>query len=92
MPKDACQIFYDCKGCGERLKPKPGDCCVFCSYGSVPCPPVQSGQSCSQGGRLSGTGPKAGGPNYLRRLIDEQVITVNVAAVGGNAELLTERG
>ncbi|HEY7997903.1 MAG TPA: GDCCVxC domain-containing (seleno)protein, partial [Pseudolabrys sp.] len=30
-------------GCGERLKPKPGDCCVFCSYGSVPCPPMQSG-------------------------------------------------
>jgi transcription elongation factor Elf1 len=26
MPTDACQFFYDCKGCGERLKPKPGDC------------------------------------------------------------------
>jgi hypothetical protein len=31
-------FFYDCKGCGERLKPLAGDCCVFCSYGSVPCP------------------------------------------------------
>jgi len=41
MPTDACQFFYDCKGCGIRLKPKAGDCCVFCSYGSVPCPPVQ---------------------------------------------------
>ena len=41
MPIDACQFFYVCKGCGENLKPKPGDCCVFCSYGSVPCPPVQ---------------------------------------------------
>jgi hypothetical protein len=30
------------KGCGTRLKPKPGDCCVFCSYGSVPCPPIQA--------------------------------------------------
>ena len=29
MPTDACQFFYDCKGCGARLKPKPGDCCVF---------------------------------------------------------------
>jgi hypothetical protein len=48
MPNDACQIFYDCKGCGERLKPKPGDCCVFCSYASVPCPPVQAAQSCSE--------------------------------------------
>ncbi len=39
MPTDACQFFYDCKGCGTRLKPLGGDCCVFCSYGSVPCPP-----------------------------------------------------
>jgi hypothetical protein len=42
MPTDACQYFYDCRGCGRVLKPKPGDCCVFCSYGSVPCPPVQA--------------------------------------------------
>src|SRR5438046_9347257 len=41
MPTDACQFFYECKSCGERLKPLAGDCCVFCSYGSVPCPPVQ---------------------------------------------------
>jgi hypothetical protein len=44
MPVDACQFFYVCKGCGERLKPRPGDCCVFCSYGSVPCPPKQAGE------------------------------------------------
>jgi hypothetical protein len=43
MPVDACQYFYACKGCGKKLKPKSGDCCVFCSYGSVPCPPVQQG-------------------------------------------------
>jgi hypothetical protein len=47
MPTDACQFFYDCKGCGERLKPQPGDCCVFCSYGSVPCPPMQAGHCCN---------------------------------------------
>jgi len=45
MPQDACWFFYDCKGCGQRLKPKPGDCCVFCSYGSVPCPPIQAERS-----------------------------------------------
>ncbi|MGA8390092.1 MAG: GDCCVxC domain-containing (seleno)protein [Pseudolabrys sp.] len=45
MPTDACQIFCDCKGCGEGLKPLPGDCCVFCSYGSVPCPPMQQNQA-----------------------------------------------
>ena len=41
MPVDACQIVYACTGCGVVLRPRPGDCCVFCSYGSVPCPPVQ---------------------------------------------------
>jgi hypothetical protein len=45
MPTDACQFFYECKGCGTRLKPKPGDCCVFCSYGDVPCPPVQEARA-----------------------------------------------
>src|SRR3974377_1480947 len=40
MPTDACQFFYECTGCGAMLRPKPGDCCVFCSYGSVPCPPA----------------------------------------------------
>jgi hypothetical protein len=43
MPHNACQFFYDCKGCNARLKPMPGDCCVFCSYGDVRCPPRQSG-------------------------------------------------
>lgn len=37
---------------------------------------------------LSGTGPKAGGPNYLYRFVAERVRTVNTAAVGGNASLL----
>ena len=42
------------------------------------------------GSGLSGTGPKAGGPNYLRRFATEQVITVNTAAAGGNASLFAE--
>ena len=46
MPTDACVFFYQCAGCGARLKPKPGDCCVYCSYGSVKCPPVQAGSGC----------------------------------------------
>lgn len=45
MPTDACQFFYDCKACATVLRPKPGDCCVFCSYGTVPCPPIQQGDS-----------------------------------------------
>lgn len=43
MPTDACQYFYDCQGCSTVLRPKPGDCCVYCSYGDVPCPPIQEG-------------------------------------------------
>ncbi len=46
MPVDACQYFYDCAGCSAVLKPKSGDCCVFCSYGTVPCPPIQAGTGC----------------------------------------------
>ena len=46
MPTDSCQYFYECRGCGSLLRPKPGDCCVFCSYGSIPCPPKQSEGSC----------------------------------------------
>jgi RHH-type proline utilization regulon transcriptional repressor/proline dehydrogenase/delta 1-pyrroline-5-carboxylate dehydrogenase len=41
------------------------------------------------GSGLSGTGPKAGGPGYLRRFSAEQVLTINTAAAGGNASLLT---
>ncbi len=41
MPVDFCQYLYDCKGCDVLLKPKAGDCCVFCSFGSLPCPSVQ---------------------------------------------------
>ena len=41
------------------------------------------------GSGLSGTGPKAGGPNYLRRFATEQTVTINTAAAGGNAALIT---
>jgi RHH-type proline utilization regulon transcriptional repressor/proline dehydrogenase/delta 1-pyrroline-5-carboxylate dehydrogenase len=42
------------------------------------------------GTALSGTGPKAGGPNYVRRFATEQTVTVNTAAAGGNATLLSD--
>ncbi|MHA2290034.1 MAG: GDCCVxC domain-containing (seleno)protein [Promethearchaeota archaeon] len=41
MPEDSCQIFYKCPQCGSVVKPKQGDCCVFCSFGDVKCPPMQ---------------------------------------------------
>ena len=41
MPVNACVHFYDCRGCEKTLRPRFGDCCVFCSYGSVRCPSRQ---------------------------------------------------
>lgn len=46
MPTDACTFFYECEACKTRLKPLMGDCCVFCSYGTVKCPPIQLNKSC----------------------------------------------
>lgn len=46
MPTDACLFFWVCPACETRVRPKQGDCCVFCSYGSVPCPPKQEGCGC----------------------------------------------
>ena len=47
MPVDFCQYYYGCNGCKSLLKPKPkpGDCCVFSSYGDVACPPIQQGKT-----------------------------------------------
>jgi len=46
MPTDSCLFFYECSGCRKLLRPHAGHCCVFCSYGSVPCPPIQQQGSC----------------------------------------------
>ena len=42
MPTDACQFYYECSNCHVLLRPNAGDCCVFCSFGSVKCPSVQA--------------------------------------------------
>jgi hypothetical protein len=42
MPTDACLWFYECEGCKVILRPLSGDCCVFCSYGTNKCPPIQA--------------------------------------------------
>jgi len=56
MPTDACLFFYKCTGCGTMLRPNPGDCCVFCSYGSVPCPPIQTERAGATGSPSCCTG------------------------------------
>ncbi|CAN7312168.1 hypothetical protein LN483_11065 [Xanthomonas euvesicatoria pv. euvesicatoria] len=49
MSTDSCQFFYECVNCNKLIQPKTGDCCVFCSYGTVPCPPIQRHSSCCSG-------------------------------------------
>lgn len=51
MPVDACIFFHECRSCRALLRPLPGQCCVFCSFGSVPCPPVQYGSTCCASSR-----------------------------------------
>jgi hypothetical protein len=46
MPTNACTYFYECENCKTRLQPLQGDCCVYCSYGTVKCPPMQTGAGC----------------------------------------------
>ena len=46
MPTNACQYFYECENCKKVLKPTGGDCCVYCSYGTVACPPIQLNENC----------------------------------------------
>ena len=41
MPTDSCQYYYECESCHAILNPKAGDCCVFCSFGTVECPSMQ---------------------------------------------------
>jgi hypothetical protein len=48
MPTDACQFFYECTSCHALLKPLTGDCCVYCSFGTVKCPPIQEGINCCE--------------------------------------------
>jgi len=48
MPLDRCVFFYACLSCGVVLRPKTGDCCVYCSYGDTQCPFVQDDVSCRE--------------------------------------------
>jgi hypothetical protein len=41
-----CVYYYECANCRALLRPKPGDCRVFCSFGSVKCPPMQAAGGC----------------------------------------------
>ncbi|MFL5067067.1 MAG: GDCCVxC domain-containing (seleno)protein [Xanthobacteraceae bacterium] len=53
---DSQSLLHECTGCGAMLRPEHGDCCVFCSYGSAPCPPIQAGLSSATGAIASCAG------------------------------------
>lgn len=46
MPTNACQYFYECTTCQAIIKPLAGDCCVYCSFATVKCPPIQEKDYC----------------------------------------------
>ena len=46
MPTESCQFFYQCDNCKKVLRPNDGDCCVYCSFGSVKCPSIQQNENC----------------------------------------------
>ncbi|MEB0260293.1 MULTISPECIES: GDCCVxC domain-containing (seleno)protein [unclassified Mucilaginibacter] len=49
VPLDSCLFFYECESCKSILTPQPGDCCVFCSYGTVKCPSHDSNETTQPG-------------------------------------------
>ena len=46
MPLDACQYYYECTACHTLIKPLKGDCCVYCSFGTVKCASIQQKGVC----------------------------------------------
>jgi hypothetical protein len=67
MPEYACAIAYQCTACGVMLRPLPGDCCVFCSYGSAPCPAIQIARRAESGASRCDLSVGAWQTNHLVR-------------------------
>jgi hypothetical protein len=44
MPTEGWLFLYVCPSCEELVCPRPGECCVFCSYADQVCPPNQAGE------------------------------------------------
>jgi hypothetical protein len=45
MPLDVWQWYYECQQCQAMVATTEDDCCIFCSYGDVPCPAIQKKNS-----------------------------------------------
>jgi hypothetical protein len=67
MPLDACVYFWPCPACGTMVRPLQGKCCVFCSYGSSPCPPCQLAGRTDRPARAAAGRPRASQGSGARR-------------------------
>ncbi|WP_330926906.1 GDCCVxC domain-containing (seleno)protein [Candidatus Sororendozoicomonas aggregata] len=45
MPLDVCVRLYECKNCQQLITPESGDCCIYCSHGTILCPTSQMEKS-----------------------------------------------
>ena len=80
--------FYPCKGCGAMLRPKAGDCCVFCSYGSVPCPPVQDTEEKLREGMRTRTTMDHLDPGYRTALLVSASLNLAMFVIEGGVGLM----
>jgi hypothetical protein len=84
MPTNACLRVFECPGCGALLRPKAGDCCVFCSYGDEPCPPRQAATAscCRTEPPESARRSLLGWLDDSFALLDLSVLVILIAAIG----------
>lgn len=82
MPTDACVVVAACVHCGEIMRPKPGDCCVFCSYGNVPCPPIQMEQTSTAAGQEARARAKLDAAGFAVQRTDDGLYLITQRASG----------
>ena len=85
MPTTACLYFHECPSCGVLMKPKLGDCCVFCSYGDVPCPPIQADRSCGEADCGEGAQQAVEPEDSSRSVLNPAVLTTSDARAAFDA-------
>lgn len=76
MPADACVFFWDCPACAAVVRPSAGHCCVFCSYGSAPCPRSMAVYPLPPPGAAAGTMVALPRPVHVRRGLKLNYLTI----------------
>jgi hypothetical protein len=67
MVTDAFVWLYACEHCKTVLRPKSGDCCVYCSYCTNRCPPMQQSDACCTARVTSSSSTRAAGMCSLNK-------------------------